>query len=321
MTNFPEITGFSFSVLLLFSVLLVKFIVTRFSDPQPLAYFRFYCQRLADKVNKSGNSQQQQAIAGLVAIVVTLLPLLVILWLFEAFIEVPWLWQGLLLYLALGSLNLGESSLIVAKALSGQQKYLARETLAPWLLRDTEQLSPMGLSKSCIEAQLLHHCALLFTVSFYFLLGGALAAIGYRLLLEMHFSWNIKRQQFLYFGRPANHLIKILQWLPVRLFACLLILFTSGTNLVLFTRLLKPYFFRLNNDLLIYSFALTLGIKLGGVASYDQQKLRRTAFNDPGRQPEPADIIHAGKRIKQLSYICSLLVVFMALLLLAMPKI
>ncbi|WDD99664.1 cobalamin biosynthesis protein [Thalassomonas actiniarum] len=321
MMNFPEITGLSFSVLLLFSVLLVKFIVTRFSDPRPLHYFRFYCQRLSDKVNNSSNSQNQQHIAGLVAILVTLSPLLVILWLFEAFIEVPWLWQGLLLYLALGSLSLGETSLSVAKALAAQQKYLARETLTPWLLRDTRQLSPMGLAKACIESQLLHHCAQLFTVSFFFLIGGGLAAIAYRLLLEMHFSWNVKRQRFLHFGQSADQLVKILQWLPVRLFVLLLLLFTSGKNLVLFTRLLRPYFFRLNNDLLIYCFALTLGIKLGGVASYDQQKLRRPAFNDPGRQPEPADIIHAGKRIKQLSVICSFFLLFTVVLLLAMPKV
>ncbi|WDE04807.1 cobalamin biosynthesis protein [Thalassomonas viridans] len=319
MTNFPDITGFSFSVLLLFSVLLVKFIVTRFSDPRPLHYFRFYCQRLADKVNKGSNSQKQQGIAGLVAILVTLAPLLVILWLFEAFIEVPWLWQGLLLYLALGSLNLGESSRIVAKALASQQKYLARETLAPWLLRDTEPLSPMGLAKANIESQLLHHCALLFTVGFYFLIGGGLAAIGYRLLLEMHFSWNIKRRQFLHFGQAANQMVKILQWLPARIFIVLLLFFISGKNLVLFARLLRPYFFRLNNDILVYGFALVLGIRLGGVASYDKQKLRRPAFNDPGRQPEPADIIHAGKRLKQLGYISSFLLLFTAALLLAIP--
>ncbi|WDE12451.1 cobalamin biosynthesis protein CobD/CbiB [Thalassomonas haliotis] len=320
MMNFPEITGFSFSVLLLFSVLLVKFIVTRFSDPRPLHYFRFYCQRLADKVNKSSNSENQQNIAGLVAIIVTLVPLLVILWLFEAFIEVPWLWQGLLLYLALGSLSQGETSLSLAKALSAQQKYLARETLTPWLLRDTQELSPMGLSKASIEAQLLHHCALLFTVSFYFLIGGGLAAIGYRLLLEMHFSWNIKRQRFRHFGRQANQLVKILQWLPARLLVLLLLIFCSGKNPVLFTRLLRGHFFRLSNDILIYCFALVLGIKLGGVASYDQQKLRRPAFNDLGRQPEPADIIHAGKRIKQLSIICSFLLLFTVVLLLAIAK-
>ena len=63
---------------------------------------------------------------------------------------------------------------------------------------------------------------------------------------------------------------------------------------------------------MIYCFALILGIKLAGVARYDQEKLRRHVFNEPGRQPEPADILHAGKRLRQISIIAGFLVIFCA---------
>ena len=310
--HFPPINHFSSSVLLLFAVVLLKKLLTRIVNHQPFDFFNFYCQKLSDKVNKAQNPEKQQAIAGLVAVVITLLPLVVILWLFELFIEVPWLWQALLLYLAMGRFNLAASSKSVAQALVANQSYVAKQTLQPLLLRDTAPLSKIGLSKSCIEMQLLRTMQQNFVVICHFLVFGPLAALSYRLLLEMHYSWNVKQKTFRAFGQQVSMLVNVLQWLPVRLFTLIMLLMFSKHNLLLFWRLINDKIFQLNNDIALHCLALNLQIKLGGVAMYEGVKLAKLSFNDHARQPEPTDIIHTSTQLTYTLMICSVLLIIIS---------
>jgi len=304
----PEISQFTTSVFLLIAVVLTKTILSRFVDHEPLQFFRFFCDRLADKVNKSGNSSKQQTIAGVIAVLVTLLPLITILWLFENFIEIPLLWHMLLIYFALGSFGLTKKSKDIAQALIASNNYQAKQILSPLVLRDTDKLSNLGLSKACIEMQLLHKLQQGFVVGCYYLIAGPLAALTFRLLLEMHYSWNPKLQHFQFFGRQLNKIINLLQWLPVRIFVFILLLGTIGQNFILFWHLLKKQFFRLNNDIVLFGLALAIEKQLGGVAMYKSTKLRRISFNGQARQPEAVDINHASKRTNQTLYFSMLFI-------------
>ena len=309
----PAINHFSITVLLLFAVILIKILISRIINQQPLSFFNFYCQKLSEKVNKAKNSIKQQTIAGFVAILMTLTPLVIILSIFEFFIEVPWLWQGFLLYFALGPLNLKVQSKTIAQALVANQNYLAKQTLQPLILRETEQLSKMGISKSCIEMQLLKTLQQTFVVICYFLIFGPLAALSYRLLLEMHYSWNTKQSAFTHFGQQADILVNIFQWLPVRLFTLIMLTMHSGQSLLLTWRLIKDKFFQLNNDVALHCFALNLQIRLGGVAVYSGIKLRKLSFNDHARQPEPNDIIHADTQLKQTLIMSSVMLIMISI--------
>ncbi len=298
MASFAELSSWTQAIIMLFTVLTVKVSISIFVEHQPMRYFRWYCQMLANKVNKPQNSVAQQKVAGLVALLITLLPIIAILWLFETFIAVTWLWQSLLLYLALDGVNLLAKAKTSAKALVANNQYQAKQTLQNNILRESDKLSPLGLTKASIEMQLLQIGQQLIGVAFYFLLFGPLAALGYRLILEMHYSWNVKQKQFHAFGGHANQVINILQWLPMHVYGITILLSTLGQNFILNWRLVKQHFFKLNNNFILHSLALALGCKLGGVAMYDGEKLRRISFNDQGKQPEISDIIHASSRIK-----------------------
>lgn len=78
-----------------------------------------------------------------------------------------------------------------------------------------------------------------YTVAIIFLIAGPLAALSYRLLLEMHYCWNTKLISHKYFGLYSKHLVNLLQWLPVRVFSLLLLFTSIGKNFVLFWRLSK----------------------------------------------------------------------------------
>jgi adenosylcobinamide-phosphate synthase len=317
MADFITLSSFSNQLLILLLVIGTKATISHFTPHEPLRFFQFYCQKLSDKVNKPQNSSQQQTIAGFIAILVTLLPITIILYLFEAFIEVNFLWQAFLLYMAMGSFGLAQTNKVIAQALVAKQNYFAKQTLKPWVLRETESLSTLGLSKSSIEMQLLHTLQQGYSVVIIFLIAGPLAALSYRLLLEMHYCWNTKLVSNHYFGLYSKRFVSILQWFPVRIFA-LLILFTSiGKNFLLFFHLSKQYFFQLNNNIALLLLSLNLEIKLGGVALYHdknqgKQKLRKVSFNDLARQPQATDIIHASNKIKGIIYLSLFFIVFVA---------
>lgn len=308
--NSPHLYSAVVTLLLLIAL---KALLGQFITQHPLVFFNFYCQRLADKVNKANNSPRQQNISGLIAIIVTLVPLITILWLFETLIEVQWLWQALLLYFALGSFGLTKTSKAIARELVANNNYQAKQKLAPLVLRDTEQLSPLGISKACIEMKVLRSSQLLVCVGFYYLILGPLAALTFRLLLEMHYSWNIKLHRFIHFGAAVNHFVKLLQWLPSRLFALLLLLGTVNQNIRLYWRLIRGKFFQLDNSILLHVLALGLGIRLSGVAMYNGNKVRKASFNDHARQPQTTDIIHASQRINYALYILVLLLMLLAI--------
>lgn len=311
------LSSFSYHLLILLAVIVSKAVVSHFINHEPLRFFQFYCLSLSNKVNKSTNSQQQQTIAGLIAILVTLVPISIILWLFESFIEVDFLWQFLLLYIAMGAFGLTKVNKNIAQALVAKQNYLAKQTLASWVLRETEPLSTVGLSKTCIEMLLLKTLQQGYTVAFIFMLAGPIAAISFRLLLEMHYSWNTKLLKYNHFGLLSKYIVNIAQWLPVRIFSLLLLFVTIGKNFVLFWRLSKSHFFQLDNNIATLLFALNLEIKLGGVAMYNddelgKNKLRKTSFNDLARQPQVTDIIHANNKVTYLVGFSLLLIVIIA---------
>jgi len=302
MTVLTELTPFSYQVLILIIVLVLKSAISHFITHEPLRFFQFYCLQLGNKVNKSQNSTQQQTIAGLVGLLVTLVPIAIILWLFADFVAVNYLWQGFLLYFALGSLNLARINKSIAQALVAKQSYLAKQTLQPWLLRETEQLSPVGLSKAAIEMQLLRSAQQVYVVSFLFIVFGPLAALSYRLMLEMHYCWNGKLAKFNYFGFYSQLFVQVIQWLPTRLMALLILFSTLGHGSALSWRLMRGHFFKLNNNYIIGVHAFSLAVRLGGVAMYQQQKLRKAAFNDLAKQPEPQDIIKSTNKINFAIY-------------------
>lgn len=317
MTDLTELSSFSYQILILLSVIASKALVSHFIVHEPLRFFQFYCQKLSDKVNKPQNSTKQQAIAGLVAILITLLPILVILWMFEVLVEVDFLWQAFLLYLALGAFGLTQISKTISQAIKSKQNYVAKKTLKPWVLRETDSLSSLGLSKACIEMQFLRTLQQGYCVAFLFIFLGPLTALGFRLVLEMHYCWNTKLTTHRYFGLYSQSLTNLLAWFPVKIFSLLLLFTSAGKNFRLVWNLSRPYFFQLNNNMALLLFALHLEVKLGGVAMYqannEKEKLRKISFNEHGKQPQAQDINQAKNKAQGIIYISLFLLILLTI--------
>ncbi|MBO9490883.1 cobalamin biosynthesis protein [Endozoicomonas sp. G2_1] len=310
---FTSLPSLSQACLLAVSVYLLKALLSHYLPHRPLAFFTFFCQLLANKVNRRDNASNQQKLSGTIAIVVSLAPVVIILWLFADFIEVIELWHGLLLYLALGGFGISHESKAMAQALVAKQNYVAKQTLQTRVLRDTSELSTMGLAKANIEMQLLTFAQQQVMIIGYFLLFGPLFALSCRLLLEMHYSWNHKQDSFRYFGQPIAAMVNLLQWPFSKTLGLLVLFSTIQQNLVLHWRLSKQHLLTNNNNFLLHNGALALGVQLAGVAIYQGKKLRRDSFNQQARQPEIRDIIAASRLVRLQKILLSVILLFIAI--------
>lgn len=264
----------------------------------PLLLFRYLAQQLAAKVNPDPNrSRQQLLISGSLALLMLWLPLLLLLYSLYLFSEQPLLLDALLLYISLDWQNQRQQALQLQQQLQRGQLTLAREQSTTLLCRRTDNLSQMGLSKALLESLSLRYAIFVVGTCGYFLLGGGLAAFGYRLLQELQQQWSVKRQHFRYFGIPSAVMATVLSAPPKLLCALLLALQHGLRRSMALCR--QP---RLNLEACSYWLlccsSAALKRSLGGPAYYNDSKLQRSKMLQP-QQPAPQDI---KRLIKQLRF-------------------
>jgi adenosylcobinamide-phosphate synthase len=290
-------------------LLLVVVLATRLlplpGNYHPLTVFRFFAQQLAIKVNPDPERPRQQLyISGSLALLVAWLPPMALLYSLYQFSELPLILDALLLYCSLDWLSQQQQARTVQHSLLRGQLTLAREQAKRLLCRRTAMLSEMGLSKAILESLILRSASQFIAVLCAFLLGGGLAALGYRLLLELHQQWNSKRSEFRHFARPVAELVDLLNAIPKLL---------SGSMLALQYGVLRCYHQcrqpRQNINRFSYFVlccaSVALCKNLGGPLYYNHHKQQRSKMLQQ-HEPAAADISTTIKML-QFSHIFFLL--------------
>jgi len=237
---------------------------------------------MADKVLATGRQHQQyrsafqQKISGSLAFMVLLVPLISILLIFTSLAQYPVFFDGFLLLVSIQFQGCVKQGQKISKALADNKKVLARHLLSDIVLRETDKLSPMGISKGTIESLLLRFNQQFSSVIFWYLVLGGLGALSYRLLYEFSHCWNTKRVRFGHFGQPVARLVHLLQWLPARL-ACGALVVAQGVSggIQAYRVFVKENGrHKCSHMLLLNLQGGALGIELSGPAYYDGQKIR-----------------------------------------------
>lgn len=238
----------------------------------PLSLWKLVVLRMGDKVlpsNQDGPKQHQ--ISGALACIVLLIPVCIIISIFVYLAEYPLFFETLFLVIALRHRNIDLVASKMPKYLKGNKKQLAKDSLAPILLRETDKLSPLGLCKATCETLVLRFNYQFCAVIFWFMLTGGIGALLYRVLYECTQNWPIKDYKFRYFGRFTRYLVTALQW-PSSLLAGLSVALASvtlaGLNALVAKYWLKPRSFLLNIA------GASLGCQFGGPALYKGVKHR-----------------------------------------------
>ena len=258
---------------------------------QPLQVVRQAAIGLARRVNKPGYGKQQLLISGTLAMLVLLLPLLALAAAFASLSEWPEFWHALLLYCCLDWQNQRNQAFLLAQSIEKQQLSLARDLIKPLVLRQSQQLSEVGLCKATIESLTLRLAKQWVGVLFWFLVGGGLAALAYRLLFELQQSWNPKQPGFAAFGQPVGRLLTLMAWLPQLLTAALLALLKNWRGSRYYRQQATEQDYALPQRWLLAASSAALQRNLAGPRYYSATKQQRTRFG-PATEPKALDIIH-----------------------------
>lgn len=265
----------------------------------PIAFFRFVCQRMAKKVLPEKLDKQQNFISGSLALIALVLPTLIIILLISKVAYYPLILDILLLYICFQFSAIERASKQISDALKQHKKQLAKALLSPHVLRDTDSLSEIGISKATIEMFSLRLMYQQVTCIFCFILFGPIATLAYRLCYEAQQSWNPKYPKFRHFAWLASALSAAVQYVPVRIFSLLLLLVSINKHSIGYlTFLCAPrMMFASNGGFILATASCVIHRNMSGAVKYQQKKVMRQKFI---RHGEPAN-----SDIKDFIGICS----------------
>jgi adenosylcobinamide-phosphate synthase len=253
----------------------------------PLAFVRLLGTRMADRVcpndslaAKSLPKKTQFWISGSLAAFMIIMPNLLILVIFREFVYYPELFDAIILYLCIQFSSHIQRFQHIRQALLTGKKKLAKDLLAPMVLRETAMLSDVGVSKAAIETLLLrfHYQALV--CSFLFIVFGPFTLLTYRLCYELHLVWNTKIDTYREFGKPVAKLVMFFQWLPIRLNSLLCIILNRGFTLFSYlkTQRLTSHWNESHGAILLRANHFALDVNLSGAVFYKGTKVRRAKY-------------------------------------------
>lgn len=228
---------------------------------------------------------------GLLLVAVLVLPL-TLLSLGLASLPWGWIWEILLLSLAVGWRSLDDAGAGVEQALRAGDLDTARERVGFLVSRDTACLDADGISRATLESVLENGNDAIFAPLFWFAVAGAPGAVAYRLVNTLDAMWGYRSPRYRNFGWAAARLDDVLNYIPARLTALSYALAGQTRNALSCWRRQAPVWKSPNAGPVMAAGAGALGIRLGGAAVYHGRLEQRPDLGQGG-EPGVEDIERA----------------------------
>lgn len=262
--------------------------------PLPLSYqpwqiFRVAATGLATRVLHDTDSPSYQRLAGLLSTLVLIVPTVFIYAVLRELSDWPHLLDAVLLYFCLDTNGLPNQLRPIITALDKGQLSLSRQLLAPLVLRDTHQLSAVGVVKAALDMLILRFAAQWFSLLCCFWLFGGVATLGLKLALVLHEQWNCKLLRFQWYGIWLRQTLIVITTLPVLMFSAVLALQVGWRASLQFYRQVTDGSWPLPQRWLLSIWAQTLQRQTGGPVMYQGRKLARARFG-PEQLPQSSDL-------------------------------
>lgn len=172
--------------------------------------------------------------------------------------------------------------------------------------RDTESLSEEGVTKAAVETVAENFSDGVVAPLFYLLLGGAPLGLWYKSINTMDSMVGYRNDQYRYFGTVSAKMDDLVNFIPARLAALLLLLATACLRMPvsrayqIFIR--DRYHHKSPNSAQTESVcAGSLGVELAGNAFYFGKLVEKPTIGDAFRAIEPEDI----RRVNRMLYVAS----------------
>ncbi len=203
-------------------------------------------------------------------------------------------------YQILAAKSLQTESMKVYHALQKGDIMEARRFLSYIVGRDTEKLDETSIIKGAVETVAENTCDAVIAPMLYIVLGGAPLGFLYKAVNTLDSMIGYKNDKYLYFGKFAARLDDVLNFIPARLSATLLIFsaFVSGYDgknaLKIFLR--DRYKHKSpNSGQSEAACAGALNIELGGDSFYFGELVHKNTLGDPVKAPAPENIKDANR--------------------------
>lgn len=208
--------------------------------------------------------------------------------------------ESLICYQMLAARSLRDESMLVYRHLNNGDIAAARKAVAMIVGRDTENLDHAGISRAAVETVAENASDGVIAPMFFMAVGGAPLGMLYKAVNTMDSMVGYKNERYLYFGRAAARLDDVLNYIPARVTAFLMILsclplrfdFRGAARLYARDRHNHKSPNSAHSEA---ACAGALGIKLGGSAFYFGKLQEKPCIGDELRPLEHEDIKRANR--------------------------
>jgi len=297
------------SALIIFIALLLDAILGEPQRYHPLVGFGLYAAKLEGILNTPG----QGRFKGVLALLISVLPVVVVVGFIQSIVELPQLIEIILLYLAIGRKSLMQHAQAVITPLETNNLSLAKQKIALIVSRDTNKMQKDDVVKATIESVIENSNDAIFGALFWFLIAGAPGVVMYRLVNTLDAMWGYKNERFIHFGWAAARLDDWLNWLPARLTVLSFAVFGKFIKVVntAFQQGLKCS--SKNAGPVMAAGACALAIKLGGDACYQGRQISKPELGY-GQSAELMDIKRSMQLVNNTVVLWLLVIIMVALL-------
>lgn len=258
-----------------------------------------------EKRLRRGKSDRGDLVGGVVLVILvcgisTAIPLVLLMICYRI-----WFWLGFALevymcYTILATKSLKTESMKVAEALETEGLEAGRYAVSMIVGRDTKALSETGVIKAAVETVAENTSDGILAPMFYMVVGGPVLGYFYKAVNTMDSMVGYKNEKYLYFGRAAAKFDDVMNFVPARISAILMILAAplvklDGAGAWKIFRRDRLRHASPNSAQTESVMAGALHVQLAGDAWYFGEKHEKPTIGDAIRPVEVADIARANR--------------------------
>lgn len=227
--------------------------------------------------------------------------------------------EAIMTYQILAIKNLKDESMKVYYALKTEDLQASRQAVSMIVGRDTMELTQEGVAKAAVETVAENTSDGIIAPMIYTAIGGPVLGYVYKSINTMDSMVGYKNDRYMNFGRAAAKLDDIVNYIPARVSAVIMI--TAAGILSVFSkkydakraaRIFKRDRYNHASPNSAQTEAVcagALGLRLAGDASYFGKVVKKPYIGDEIRKIEKEDIVRANKLLYVSAFICELLCV------------
>ncbi len=279
------------------SILIAVLLDALLGEPQkwhPLAGFG----RMVSWVEKhflcNGHSAIRQKLSGVLALFLLLAMLVSPFYFLQQRDWLNLILAPLILYFCIAANSLKQHAEVVYQALEKDDLEQARKKVSMIVSRDCKTMQPVEVRRATVESVLENGADAVFAPLFWFMVGGSVAVIAYRLVNTLDAMWGYRNSRYLHFGWAAARFDDVLNFIPARLSALTYALLGKTGLAWQCWRTQSRLLDSPNAGVVMTAGAGGLNLQLGGPAHYHGQ-LKEKPFFGGCNAPENEDIQRANR--------------------------